>query len=1099
MKLLKHILLTLSLALLAPATWAQTIPNPSFEANTFTVYPGYVSDNGAITSWTASPANRVGLNPSSGSPFADTGEIPQGANVAFVQSVGSGSTLSTTITGLTSSVPYRVSFRANSRSIVVVPNPSWSLNGGAFVPFTASPAVGGSNPYYTNSGAFIATGTTASLVISNQTADDSTVLVDDFSIASVPVGTWSVNAWTGDASSGIVAGQTLWAYHFGTTNIATVNGVTVPGVGTNGNPFVSGQFAISGIPFVLPNDGNNLTGLGGSGSAVMAKSFIYGGAPGLITVQGLTVGQSYTLSIYGVGFDVAPATRTSIFTSYADTLSVNENSLGENNGVRVDYTFTAVATNNLITVTPTNANTFHTYALALRQTLLVTTTSNAGPGSLRQAVLDAATVTGTNTITFAPALSGATITLTNEIVLGSDVTIDATSLPGGVTVSGGNVTRIFYVPSGRTVSLLSLTLTGGNGVGAIFSGDGGAIENNEGTLTLLQCTVSGNSGNLGGAIENYRGVLTLTNCTLSGNSAKFGGAISSDTLVEDGTETIVVNSTISGNAASAAGGGINSFVGPTEIIRATISGNSAPAGQGGGVASYGDAYTLTTVTESIIAGNSGSDADFVSAGFNSVTSSSHNLIGNGNALAAFNQPGDLTNAVPLLAPLGNYGGPTQTMPPLPGSPAIDAASVIAGLSTDQRGSARNVGAAPDIGAVESSGLWVQNNNDSGANSLRDVLASATSITNSKIILFTTNLSGATITLSGQIMVTDTNGVTIHAAALPAGIQVSGNSATRVFYVTNGAVATLNSLTVANGRESSGTLATNRGGGGVFSRGRVALLNCCVVSNEVFTSPISPSFGAGIACDVSGDVRLTNCTVAFNQLFGSQSPGAAFYNLGTFVMDHCTIVNNLSASGTNGGVAAGGTTSLHATVLANGQNDFINVVGGSSLGNNLISDGSGSGQTNGINGDQIGTSGSPLNPLLASFGNYGGPTQTLPPLPGSPAINAGGAAGFATDQRGYPCPVGLAADIGAVEGIYNAAGSGKITNLTRLPDGSIRFSLPNLTNASFPVFATTNVNQSSSNWTQIGFATETSAGTGLIQFTDIQAANYPRRFYRVKSP
>ena len=49
-------------------------------------------------------------------------------------------------------------------------------------------------------------------------------------------------------------------------------------------------------------------------------------------------------------------------------------------------------------------------------------------------------------------------------------------------------------------------------------------------------------------------------------------------------------------------------------------------------------------------------------------------------------PAPLTNA-PNLAPLGNYGGPTQTMPPLPGSPAIDAGSNAATntFATDQRG------------------------------------------------------------------------------------------------------------------------------------------------------------------------------------------------------------------------------------------------------------------------------------------------------------------------------------------------------------------------------------------------------------------------------
>ncbi len=60
----------------------------------------------------------------------------------------------------------------------------------------------------------------------------------------------------------------------------------------------------------------------------------------------------------------------------------------------------------------------------------------------------------------------------------------------------------------------------------------------------------------------------------------------------------------------------------------------------------------------------------------------------------------LTNA-PDLAPLGNYGGPTQTMPPLPGSPAIGAGNVAANtFTTDQRGYPRTQNGLIDIGAVE---------------------------------------------------------------------------------------------------------------------------------------------------------------------------------------------------------------------------------------------------------------------------------------------------------------------------------------------------------------------------------------------------------------
>src|SRR4030095_6408986 len=61
---------------------------------------------------------------------------------------------------------------------------------------------------------------------------------------------------------------------------------------------------------------------------------------------------------------------------------------------------------------------------------------------------------------------------------------------------------------------------------------------------------------------------------------------------------------------------------------------------------------------------------------------------------------NLTSGDPLLAPLGDYGGPTPTRPPLPGSPAIDAATNGMGFTIDQRGLPRVNGFNVDLGAVE---------------------------------------------------------------------------------------------------------------------------------------------------------------------------------------------------------------------------------------------------------------------------------------------------------------------------------------------------------------------------------------------------------------
>jgi hypothetical protein len=167
------------------APFAVTLPvlaNPSFEANKFTISPGYARGNGgSISGWTISDTTRIGLNTASG-PFADNGPIPNGVNCAFVQSTGNNlNTLSQTVTGFMAGVTYQIRFRSNRRSATTPPNPTWSLDGSTFVPFTASPAAG-TNGYYTNSLSFTAASNSIQLVIANQSTNDSAVLVDDFSI-----------------------------------------------------------------------------------------------------------------------------------------------------------------------------------------------------------------------------------------------------------------------------------------------------------------------------------------------------------------------------------------------------------------------------------------------------------------------------------------------------------------------------------------------------------------------------------------------------------------------------------------------------------------------------------------------------------------------------------------------------------------------------------------------------------------------------------------------------------------------------------------------------------------------------------------------------
>src|SRR5437762_7244517 len=184
------------------AARAQNIPNPSFEADTFTISPGYVSDNGPITGWTGNADARAGIN-QAGGPFADNGTIPEGSQAGFIQSdggVAGGVTLSTIIDGLTVGQSYKVNFRVNARN-GQQPNLKVEIDGTRIVD-TAVSSVGGSAPYKYFAFDFTAVSDSQVLTLRNDVAGDATVVVDDFSIAPLASG-WSFTAWNNDADSGV--------------------------------------------------------------------------------------------------------------------------------------------------------------------------------------------------------------------------------------------------------------------------------------------------------------------------------------------------------------------------------------------------------------------------------------------------------------------------------------------------------------------------------------------------------------------------------------------------------------------------------------------------------------------------------------------------------------------------------------------------------------------------------------------------------------------------------------------------------------------------------------------------------------------------------
>ena len=335
-----------------------------------------------------------------------------------------------------------------------------------------------------------------------------------------------------------------------------------------------------------------------------------------------------------------------------------------------------------------------------------------------------------------------------------------------LTVSGINASRIFFIdgPGSMSVTLSGMTLTAGrtNGIGggAILNADetlsvnncaftnnnapadsGGAIGHLfAATLVVRDSSFAGNTASNGGAIfladrssllldrstltENNAvqsntglgtggavclayssgGSFQILNSTLAANSGLYGGAVYVTSLRSAGV-ALLVNSTLSNNTGGNAGGAIMigaGASGPLTIENVTITGNHT-IGNGGGLYldSKGVAQRLVAVS-SIIAGNSASTGpDIANSGTVDLT---YCAVG---SAAGFTPSAASGNNLPfgsnlVLGPLADNGGPTKTHALSAGSPAINAGSNPANLTTDQRGPgfARVSGGAPDIGAFE---------------------------------------------------------------------------------------------------------------------------------------------------------------------------------------------------------------------------------------------------------------------------------------------------------------------------------------------------------------------------------------------------------------
>jgi hypothetical protein len=659
---------------------------------------------------------------------------------------------------------------------------------------------------------------------------------------------------------------------------------------------------------------------------------------------------------------------------------------------------------------------------AYAATLTVTNTNDpipavAGDGSLRGEILAA---NSGDTIAFATGVTG-TITLNGKYgalsIRNKDVTITG---PGAanLTISGNNSVGIFYTSSppspapANNVSISGLTLTKGK------AKYGGAIHSVRDNLTVSNCVITNNvttSANYaaGGGIDQYNGSLTIQSCTISKNGSygrySGGGGI----YQLKGSLSIQNNTTISGNYSKYSSGGGVGFKNTTAVTiqNSTIS-NSYARNRGGGIYGKGGSLTLDGTT---------------------VTKNSSNSAGAGAYL--YNVSTTMQNKSYILynSTYGNSGGGIAHN--------YGTLSILNSKISGNYG--RSGGGGADVkntASVTITGSTVSGNKaPSGRGGGLFLTNTASTIVSSTITGNTAKFGGGIDQYNGTISIQKSNvytntasGAGSHGGAIylyGTTLTVTGSTISKNTSGSGGGAAFVKNTT-ATIQDSS--ISTNGGsyGGGLYLHNSTLTAQRCTFTGNTATG----SGGVVEMYPAGGNLTLENCTLTGNSakgnaLYGRGGGALNLFSPGISTIRNCTIAGNSIQSGTGGGInlygkSVSGTLTISSTIIAKNLNgaaaDDVNGPVAAASDHNLVGVGTLTGPigiSNGdSNGNQVGTAASPIDPLLGTLANNGGPTQTMALLAGSPAIDKGNANGLTTDQRGagFPRVIGPSADVGAFE-------------------------------------------------------------------------------------
>jgi uncharacterized repeat protein (TIGR01451 family) len=382
----------------------------------------------------------------------------------------------------------------------------------------------------------------------------------------------------------------------------------------------------------------------------------------------------------------------------------------------------------------------------------------------------------------------------------------------------------------------------------------------------------GGGGGFSGAIFNYAfGVLTIDNVTISANQADRGLGTSG------------------GGSGSGFGGGIYADISSTVLPRNTIVAQNT---------AYGGNHDISGI----------------------VASQGYNLIGDTSGGSGFISS-DQQDVAPVLGPLADNGGDTQTHALLPGSPVIDAGSCIGALPTDQRGVARPQGAGCDIGAYEAQTCYATP--DDGAtvyDTAQEAVDAASPGGTVKVAgycsgvhvqsgLTQTVYISASLTLRGGYtptnwMVSDPN---IYPTTLDA-LEME-----QVVYIASSVSVTIENLSLTGGNAASS-------GGGIYHAGdNLTLNNTVVFSNTAGTS------GGGIY-NAGGVLNVNNGSVVADNRTTNSGPGGGIWNSGTLAVTDSTVRDNY-ASNNGGGIYNSGSATIANSMILSNTMSFVGQGGG----------------------------------------------------------------------------------------------------------------------------------------------------------------------------